>query len=132
MENKENQQTELEKTSVDEGMQEEENRPTQESGYVFVSSASKPTLREDQLPENLKLIKPWGYFGYFWLFSIPFAGFIMALIYAFSDDKYNRRYFARGYLLMFVALLVIAIPTAIILSLTVFKSLAPAAALLLL
>ena len=43
-------------------------------------------------------ISPWGYCGYYILFSIPIIGFICAIIFAVSTTgNINRRNLARGY-----------------------------------
>ncbi|MEG1384510.1 MAG: hypothetical protein RSD08_04335 [Oscillospiraceae bacterium] len=53
-----------------------------------------------------KLVRPWGYVGYFLLFSIPIVGLIFLIVFAFSDKNRNRRNFARGY---FVYMLICAV-----------------------
>jgi hypothetical protein len=39
------------------------------------------------------------FLGYLFLFAIPFVGFIVQLIFAFSQGNINRKNFARAYLL---------------------------------
>lgn len=52
----------------------------------------------ENMPEEFKPIRPWGYVGYFWLFAIPIVGLIFMIIYAVDDTKINRRNLARGFL----------------------------------
>ena len=52
----------------------------------------------ENMPEQFKPIRPWGYVGYFWLFSIPIVGLICMIVFATDDSKINRRNLARGYL----------------------------------
>ena len=52
----------------------------------------------ENMPEQFKPIRPWGYVGYFWLFAIPIVGLIFMIVFACDDSKINRRNLARGYL----------------------------------
>ena len=62
------------------------------------------------LPESLRPISAWGYFGYQLLFSIPCVGLIMMLIFAFGGAKnINLRNFARSYLLIYVVIIVLTV-----------------------
>lgn len=68
-----------------------------------------PTYQQvsiENIPEQYKPISSWGYVGYTILFSIPFIGLILLIIYALSNENINRRNFARSYF-CFVLLLVI-------------------------
>ena len=70
-----------------------------------------PTYQQvsiENIPEQYKPISSWGYVGYTILFSIPFIGLILLIIYALSNENINRRNFARSYF-CFVLLLVILI-----------------------
>ena len=50
------------------------------------------------MPYEYKPISMWGYFGYELLFSIPFIGFILLLVFSFGGTKnINLRNFARSY-----------------------------------
>ena len=50
------------------------------------------------IPEEYQPISMWGYFGYEILFSIPFIGFILLLVFSFGGTKnINLRNFARSY-----------------------------------
>ena len=59
-----------------------------------------------QIPYQYKPLSPWAYFGYSLLFSIPLVGFILLIVFSFSNDNINRRNYARSF---FCALLVVAI-----------------------
>ena len=53
---------------------------------------------EVSVDSNYKPISMWGYFGYEILFSIPFIGFILLLVFSFGGTKnINLRNFARSY-----------------------------------
>lgn len=77
----------------------------------------------ERLPEKYRPISPWGYWGYQILFSIPIAGFIVLIVFAFSKDNINRRNFARSYFYIIVAGIIIALIVGVIL-LLVMPSLA--------
>lgn len=59
---------------------------------------------DNNIPNNYKPLTPWAYFGYQLLFSIPVVGFILLIVFSFSDDNINRKNFARSY---FCGLLVV-------------------------
>lgn len=62
------------------------------------------------IPENLKPLSPWTYFGLQILFSIPIVGFIFLIIFSCKNSNINRRNFARSYwcsLILVAVLLVI-------------------------
>ncbi len=50
-----------------------------------------------QIPYSYKPLSPWAYFGYGLLFSIPLVGFILLIVFSFSNDNINRRNYARSY-----------------------------------
>ena len=55
-------------------------------------------MNDKNLPYEYKPISMWGYFGYEILFSIPFIGFILLLVFSFGGTKnINLRNFARSY-----------------------------------
>jgi hypothetical protein len=68
-----------------------------------------------QGPEKFRPLGAWAYFGYGLLFSIPILGFIMLIVYSFSDVNINRRNYARSYwcvyVLAAVVLLIVYIET---------------------
>ena len=72
------------------------------NSYLTGDNTNKYSHLHDQVsPENISLqykpISSWGYVGYTILFSIPFIGFILLIIYALSNENINRRNFARSY-----------------------------------
>ena len=52
------------------------------------------------IPSQYNPISAWGYVGYSLLFSIPLAGFILLIVFSFSDENINRRNYARSYFCM--------------------------------
>ncbi len=50
-----------------------------------------------QIPYAYKPLSPWAYLGYFLLFNIPLVGFILLIVFSFSNENINRRNFARSY-----------------------------------
>ncbi len=63
-------------------------------------------MDNNNIPSQYKPISAWGYFGYELLFGIPLVGFILLIVFAFSNENINRRNFARSY---FCAFLLVAI-----------------------
>ena len=59
-----------------------------------------------EIPYQYKPLSPWAYFGYGLLFSIPVVGFILLIVFSFSNENVNRRNYARSY---WCALLVVVI-----------------------
>ena len=52
----------------------------------------------EDLPPEYRPIGMWGYFGYNLLFSIPFVGWIIALVFACGvTSNVNLKNYARGY-----------------------------------
>ena len=58
------------------------------------------------IPYSYRPLSAWAYFGYGLLFSIPLVGFILLIVFSFSNENINRRNYARSY---FCALLEAAI-----------------------
>ncbi len=56
------------------------------------------------LPENLRPLSPWAYFGYSLLFAIPVVGLVLLIVFSFSRANYNRRSFARSYFCSYIIL----------------------------
>ena len=56
--------------------------------------------------DEYRLLSAWGYVGYTFLFAIPVIGFILLIVFSFSNTNYNRRNFARSH---FCWLLIIVI-----------------------
>lgn len=72
-------------------------------------------MEEKDLPAKYRPLGAWAYFGYSLLFSIPLVGFILLIVFSFSDDNINRRNFARSYwcalivaLILFVIMFIFA------------------------
>ena len=62
------------------------------------------------IPYQYKPLSPWAYFGYNLLFAIPLVGFILLIVFSFSDDNINRRNYARSYwcgLIIAVAIIIL-------------------------
>ena len=67
-------------------------------------------MNDKNLPYEYKPISMWGYFGYEILFSIPFIGFILLLVFSFGGTKnINLRNFARSYFCLFIIAMIIFI-----------------------
>lgn len=47
--------------------------------------------------EEFRPLSPWAYFGYSVLFTVPFIGLIVNLVFCFSSENINRRNFARSF-----------------------------------
>jgi len=54
-------------------------------------------MDNNNIPSNYKPLSPWAYFGYQILFTIPLVGFILLIVFSFSNENINRRNFARSY-----------------------------------
>ncbi len=65
-------------------------------------------MKRYNIPPELQPLSPWSYFGYSILFSIPFIGFICALVLSLSNGNINRRNFARSYFCILIIILVLA------------------------
>lgn len=63
------------------------------------------------IPENLKPLSPWAYFGLQILFNVPIVGFIFLIIFSCKKDNINRRNFARSYWcsLILVAIVILVV-----------------------
>ncbi len=57
----------------------------------------KKEIKEEDLPDHLKPMSAWAYFGLNILFSIPIVGFVFLIVFSFSRGNLNRRSFARSY-----------------------------------
>ena len=51
-------------------------------------------LNNETILTKYKPLSPWAYFGYNILFSIPIIGFILLIVFSFSNDNINRRNYA--------------------------------------
>lgn len=54
-------------------------------------------LNNETILTKYKPLSPWAYFGYNILFSIPVIGFILLIVFSFSNDNINRRNYARSF-----------------------------------
>ena len=69
--------------------------------------------------EQYRPLSAWGYVGYSLLFCIPCIGLVLIIVFALSDNNFNRRNYARSYLCwMLIAVILLAI--------IMFSGLAPA------
>jgi len=74
----------------------------------------------NNIPPQYKPLSPWAYFGYNLLFAIPLVGFILLIVFAFSDENINRKNYARSFFCsMLVGLILAIIIIAIIVALGV-------------
>ena len=48
-------------------------------------------LNNETILTKYKPLSPWAYFGYNILFSIPIIGFILLIVFSFSNDNINRK-----------------------------------------
>lgn len=65
-----------------------------------VSIPEQPVRRQitvDDLPEHLRPLSPWSYFGLQILYTVPIIGFIFLIIFSFKKSNINRRNFTRSY-----------------------------------
>lgn len=69
---------------------------------------TQPAPQSDYTPQY-KPLSPWAYFGYTILFVIPVIGFILLLVFSFSDSNINRRNFARSYFCAFLIAIIVMI-----------------------
>ncbi len=82
------------------------------------SDTAKPVV---QIPPEYAPLSPWAYFGYSLLFSIPFVGFILLIVFALVSGNINRRNYARSYfcslalvLILFAIILVLGLGTGLL------------------
>ena len=61
------------------------------------------------MEEKYRPLKPFSYFGYNLLFSLPVIGLIFIIIFSFNDKNINRRNFARSFFCGYAILLIIAV-----------------------
>lgn len=65
-------------------------------------------ITEENLPEHLRPISPWAYFGLQLLYAVPIVGFIFLIIFSFKKSNINRRNFTRSYWCAYIILGIIA------------------------
>lgn len=66
-------------------------------------------MENNNIPSNYKPLSAWAYVGYQLLFSIPLIGFILLIVFSFSEDNINRRNYARSYFCTLLIALAIAV-----------------------
>ena len=64
---------------------------------IYSEAPAKKEITIEELPDHLKPVGAWGYFGLKLLFSIPIVGFVFLIVFSFSRGNLNRRSFARSY-----------------------------------
>lgn len=64
---------------------------------------------QSTMPNNLKPISAWGYFGWQIVFNIPILGFICLLICAIGVKNKNLRSFARSYFCVYIVMIIVFI-----------------------
>ncbi len=64
---------------------------------VYQEAPAQKEITVEDLPDHLKPVGAWGYFGLQLLFSIPIVGFVFLIVFSFSRGNLNRRSFARSY-----------------------------------
>ncbi len=69
---------------------------------------SAPVPQQTDSPKY-KLLSPWAYVGYNILFAIPVIGFILLLVFCFSNGNLNRKNYARSFFCSLIIALIIFI-----------------------
>ena len=62
---------------------------------------------ENNIPSTYRPLSPWAYFGYNILFSIPVIGFILLIVFSFSNDNINRRNYARSFFVIYALVIIV-------------------------
>ena len=84
----------------------------------------KKKVTEEDLPDHLRPLSPWAYFGLSLLYSVPIVGFIFLIIFSISRANINRRNFTRSYwcsLIIVGVILLIVLVIAIITGAEIFS-----------
>ena len=63
----------------------------------------------NNIPNNYKPLSPWAYFGYSIIFSIPFIGLILLIVFSLDNSNINRRNYARSYWCIYVLIIILLI-----------------------
>lgn len=71
------------------------------------------------LPEKYRPLGAWAYFGYSILFNLPLIGWILAIVFSFSDKNINRRSFARSYFVGLIICIVILAAASVAIAFTI-------------
>ena len=64
-------------------------------------------LNNETILTKYKPLSPWAYFGYNILFSIPIIGFILLIVFSFSNDNINRRNYARSFFVIYALVIIV-------------------------
>ncbi|MBQ6165788.1 MAG: zinc ribbon domain-containing protein [Clostridia bacterium] len=86
-------------------------QPAQQYSYQQPAPAPMPANRmpPSQIPSAYRPLSPWAYFGYSLLFGIPVVGFILLIVFSFSEENINRRNFARSFFIGWFLAIVITV-----------------------
>ena len=72
--------------------------------------SNSPEMTAADLPQNLKPLGAWAYFGYSLLFAIPIVGFIILCVFALGGtNNINLKNFARSYFCVILFWLIVAL-----------------------
>ena len=64
---------------------------------------AKKELTTNDLPEKLRPLSPWAYFGYNLLFGIPVIGFILLIVFACGGaENVNLKNYARSFFIVYI------------------------------
>ncbi len=58
----------------------------------------------EPLPEELRPLSPWAYFGYELLYALPVVGWVFLICHALAARNVNKRNFARSFFVIYVLL----------------------------
>ena len=71
-------------------------------------------MNEGNYTSQYRPLSPWAYFGYNLLFSIPLIGFILLIVFSFSNENINRRNYARSFFVELLFGLIIGVIVVVI------------------
>lgn len=91
-----------------------ENNQSYYNNQNYSNNQHNNTYTEDDLPVEYKPIGAWQYFGLSILFSLPLVGFILLIVFSFSNGNINRRNYARSYWCAALVSLILIILTVIV------------------
>lgn len=75
----------------------------------------QPGCDSGGIPAQYKPLGPWAYFGLNLLFCIPLVGFILLIVFSFSDKNINRRNYARSFWCMLLFVIVLELVAVVVL-----------------